>query len=260
MICLTPRSRKKVEQEIDEKEPLVVTGSPPCTKFTVLMNLVMSKNISAEQRAKFHAELDKAIGHIRFCVKIYYKQIMAGRYFLHEHPAGASSWELHEIIDLMSRVDVMEVIAHQCASGLTTTDVEDKSKQVPVKKPTRFITNSWCIGESLDRKCQCQVPHGSLLGGRAAAAAIYPDKLCDAICKGIANQIKQDMAHTVATRPMHAEGMVSFVNEINPGSLSRVMDHYTGHPDHWRDTFHELDGTSVVDGKDVNGRRSCRWS
>ena len=84
-------NREKMLKIYDDEKPMLVIGSPPCKRFSVLMNLLMGRNLSAGQRDKFHAELDEAIEHIRFCVKIYKKQIEAGRYFLHEHPATASS-------------------------------------------------------------------------------------------------------------------------------------------------------------------------
>eukprot|EP00973_Karenia_brevis_P080860 11217079-Karenia_brevis.AAC.1 len=45
-------------------------------------------------------ELGEAREHIQFVVKLYAKQIEAGRVFLHEHPANATSWDLEEIAEL----------------------------------------------------------------------------------------------------------------------------------------------------------------
>ena len=43
-----------------------------------------------------------------------------------------------------------------------------------------------------------------IVGGRAAGAAIYPEKLCVAICKGLANQKRKLKTRTVQTLPMTA--------------------------------------------------------
>ena len=42
------------------------------------------------------------------------------------------------------------------------------------------------------------------MGGKAAAAAIYPDRLCCAICKGLAAQIAEDAGSRITTLPMAA--------------------------------------------------------
>ena len=63
----------------------------------------------------------------------------------------------------------------------------------PVKKPTGSASNSWMIMRELGRVCKDKSHvHVPLMGGRAAAAAIYPGKLCEAICRGIAKQKKYD--------------------------------------------------------------------
>ena len=59
-----------------------------------------------------------------------------------------------------------------------------------IKKPTRFLTNSTFIRESLSRKCQGQHRHIELTGGgRTKRAEVYPDELCRAILTGLVNQM-----------------------------------------------------------------------
>ena len=57
---------------------------------------------------------------MEFIAEIYKIQIDGGRYILHEHPAGASSWKLKAIVDIKSMEDVEEVVTDQCMIGLTT--------------------------------------------------------------------------------------------------------------------------------------------
>ena len=53
------------------------------------------------------------------------------------------------------------------------------------------MTNSWILARHLDKfKCGGGHRHVHLLSGRAAKAAIYLDKLCSTICKGIKEQIE----------------------------------------------------------------------
>ena len=56
--------------------------------------------------------------HMKFCAKIYAIQWRTGRYFLHEHPEGASSWEEQCIKSLLAKEDVIRVNVDQCMYGL----------------------------------------------------------------------------------------------------------------------------------------------
>ena len=47
--------------------------------------------------------------HLEFCIKLYEIQWRNGRYFAHEHPADASSWEETMMKQLMSRQGVQRV-------------------------------------------------------------------------------------------------------------------------------------------------------
>eukprot|EP00972_Heterocapsa_arctica_P097930 14449290-Heterocapsa_arctica.AAC.1 len=56
----------------------------------------------------------------------------------------------------------------------------------PVFKPTRWTSNSPGILARLTRKCsRAQHDHVHLVGGRAAAPAIYPPNLCVQILRGL---------------------------------------------------------------------------
>ena len=78
-------------------------------------------------------------------------QVEGGRYFVHEHPAGATSWKLPAVKALLEEEGVMAVVADQCEFGLTSRDHWGTG---PAKKPTRFLINSWYVAEALDVRCQ----------------------------------------------------------------------------------------------------------
>ena len=84
---------------------------------------------------------------------------------------------------MMKKEGVTVVEADQGMYGHKTWR-DKRSKLVPAKKPTRFMTNSRALGKELSRKCDASHEHQSLVDGRAAAAARYPDELCRAICRG----------------------------------------------------------------------------
>ena len=69
-----------------------------------------------------HERFRRARAHLQLCTKLYAIQIQQGRYFLHEHPAGATSWNEKCIQGILGRHGVILVKADQCQYGLMSTD------------------------------------------------------------------------------------------------------------------------------------------
>jgi len=63
--------------------------------------------------------------------------------------------------------------------GQKTTAPDDKA--LPVLKVTRFLSSAPAVLAELDRRCSGDHVHQPLVGGRAAATAVYPPELCRAI-------------------------------------------------------------------------------
>ena len=85
--------RHKCWEAIKRDEPTLIIGSPPCTLFSGLQEL--NKFMYRDDRlwmAKYDELLCQAKRHVKFCAEVYEYQRAHGRYFLHEHPAGAGSW------------------------------------------------------------------------------------------------------------------------------------------------------------------------
>ena len=61
-----------------------------------------------------------------------------------------------------------------------------------IYKPTQFLTNSPLVAARLERKCDREHTHARLQGSRTNKAAIYPEKLIDAVRQGINDQIRAD--------------------------------------------------------------------
>ena len=68
-----------------------------------------------------------------FCASLYQEQFKNSRYFLHEHPAHASSWQTDIMEKLMREPGVMRVTCDQCVYGCEAED------NLLVKKPTSFL-------------------------------------------------------------------------------------------------------------------------
>ena len=119
------------------------------------------------------------------CCKIYMLQVMAGRYFIHEHPLTATSWAT----DCMTQFRNCPAVPHMCAYGMHS---KDKHGPGHAKKPTRFLTNSVKPAKALSRRCHENHRHVLLMEGRARAAAIYPQSFCRTIFRATFEQAKAD--------------------------------------------------------------------
>ena len=168
--------RRLARRLVEERKPDWIIGSPPCTSFSI-WNYAM--NYPKMDPAKVQAAVDEGRTHLNFMTSLYRLQVRAGRFFLHEHPATALSWKEEKIMDLLEHPDVDEVVADQCQYGLTSKSPE--GDELPVLKPTRFMSNSRQMLERLSRRCKRDHVHQQLTGGRCAAAAFYPLKLVKSI-------------------------------------------------------------------------------
>ncbi len=129
---------------IDEVKPLFLVGSPMCTAFSTWQRI----NAHRREPEKINAEYERAVKHLRFVCRVYRKQIDEGRYFLHEHPVAASSWQEPCIRSLMREENVDEVNMDQCQFGQKAVDGDS------IKKPTKWISNSEEVLKVLGRRCQ----------------------------------------------------------------------------------------------------------
>ena len=139
-----------------------------------------------EWEKAFLVEKEKAIGHIDYCMKLARTRMERGDYFLCEHPAHASSWELGSAGKLAS-----DTVADQCMYGLVTPNA-DRIELVPAKKPKRFMSNSWHVLGELSTRCDKPLVHQPLMGGRASKAQEYTYDLCRAISRGLVKQKMYD--------------------------------------------------------------------
>ena len=81
--------RVKAEKLLNAQRPELLIGSPMCTPFSNLQNLNNAKRdpevVAREQAAGRR--------HLAWCCHLYQRQMARGGYFLHEHPAFATSWK-----------------------------------------------------------------------------------------------------------------------------------------------------------------------
>ena len=170
--------KDRVLREIAVRKPLVVVGSPPCQLFSTLQRFRKDKS-----SAKYQDAYREAVGYVNFCTEVYELQSKAGRFYLHEHPDQAESWQLERVLALGKQEGVFRVRADQCMYNLKVTDGIETGL---ARKPTAFLTNSAELAWRLQRRCQRAHGHISLKGGtKASQSQQYPDELVEEMLKGI---------------------------------------------------------------------------
>ena len=124
--------RDRARRRVLADEPLLLVGSPMCTAFSTWQRV----NNAFQDPTIVARELKAAVAHLEFCVELYRIQHKAGRYFLHEHPAHASSWQTEQIDKLAREDGILRVTCDQCQYGC------ESEKGAPIMKPTSFLTNA----------------------------------------------------------------------------------------------------------------------
>ena len=107
--------RKRALNLVRTVKPFMLVGSPECTPFSQIQNLNMRTPEGREKVMKARARGEK---QLEFCRKLYMEQLRNGRYFLHEHPHTAASWQVESMVKLRNCPAVHTVEAHMCAFGM----------------------------------------------------------------------------------------------------------------------------------------------
>lgn len=198
------RTGNRAVRNVLEDKPLVLIRGPMCTEYSAMnrINHSMMSKEDVEQRMAYARE------HLECCMKLYEIQRRSGRYFLHGHPARASSWEDALIRRLRGREGVQRVVGDQCQFGLKSTG---KDGIAPARGGTRFRTNAVRLAKRLGQKWPSKPGHQAhrhviLEGGGPKAAQVYPDKLCRQTCLGTQEQIHRDRNGQYLLTSMQAEG------------------------------------------------------
>ena len=190
---------------VSKSKPFMLIGSPPCTAFSQLQGLNNHKRDPEIVKKEFA----DACAHIKFCFEMYELQRKAGRFFMHEHPSSARSWNLPEVLEMLLKEEVELVEVDMCDFGMTASD---EYGEALVRKRTKVLTNSSEVAKRIARKCNGQHRHVHLIGGKAKRAQLYPRAFNRAVCEGVAAQ-----------KRLHALGM-----RCCPISSLQEIDHRRG--------------------------------
>ena len=188
--------REKARKILRSSKPFLLIGSPMCTAFSTWqrLNYAKSNDKPAMQRA-----FKDASAHVEFVTELYREQLEGRRYFLHEHPRYATSWNLACMESLGKAPGVARVDADQCQFGAVASRGPNAGQ--PLKKPIGFMSNAPEVLKNLDRRCEgrggeCSCPsggrHAPCTGSVCRDAARYPRGLCQAVLSGLTAQLRSD--------------------------------------------------------------------
>ena len=141
-----PKVQAQVMRIVTEDKPLFVTGSAPCTAFSQMQNISRAKR----DPKIVERELEDGRRHLKFCTRLYVLQLQNGRFFVHEHPSGASSWREPCMMELAGQDGVDSVVVDMCAFGM---EVDRGKVQGPAMKSTRTFSNSQEVLKRVRREC-----------------------------------------------------------------------------------------------------------
>ena len=255
-----PGQRAKARERILREKPMLLIGSPMCTAFSAWQEL----NKHKRDPKLIQKEWNKAMVHLNFVCELYKIQDEHGRYFLHEHPVGASSWKEICIRDVMALEGVARANGDQCQYGQ-----EDRSGN-PIKKPTGWMSNSEETLKALSRRCTGRSgacsrakggKHTTCSGQAARGAAIYPFRLCKAILQGFRNQLRRDGVAEVNVVGMQMECEVNLHDYDYAGvTMEEVQE---DHPGRYRKARRALEKEwglkfDVDDSEDEESREGLR--
>ncbi len=177
----------------------------------------------------------RAMVHLNFVAELYRDQVLGGRFFLHEHPDGASSWEEEVMQEVLRLPGVSRVKGDQCQYGQEVRFGTYKGH--PIKKPTGFMSNAPRLLARLSKVCEgnrgsCSRREGGehvLCSGRVAReAAKYSKGLCKAIIGGMVDEMHVQGIWRRGEVGLHA--VTDEDSNMPDGCSGRYRDDITGQP------------------------------
>lgn len=179
----TVNGRTSVWEHIRLYQPKVIILSPPCTLFSQLMKMWGRKSMGEETYEK---RLREARRLLQFATEIAAFQIANNRFFIFEHPDGASSWAEDCLIAIAEEPQVFVSRFDQCVYGLKSPYTEE-----PIRKRTRLLSNMPEVHQIFHGSfCQCDVPHRRIEGSEGGVqlssyCETYPPDMVNALLSGI---------------------------------------------------------------------------
>ena len=138
--------RNRAIRRVIEDQPMFRIGGPMCIAFSTMSRTNYAK-MAAEEVA---ARLAHGRTHLELCAIFYALQWKVGRYFLHEPPVEATSWQDVCITGTFKKEGVVKVTGDKCRYGLKSNDGRRTGLAM---KRYGFMTNSVCVAKRLEKRC-----------------------------------------------------------------------------------------------------------
>ena len=187
---LDPEVQRRCRAKIIEEKPNLLIASVMCRDWSQIMNINWERMGSDEKTRR----MNEARIHLDFVCSLLRLQHDQGRYFVHEHPQGAGSWQEAVIIETQRHTGADILTIDQCCYGLTSVNTE--GEVLPAMKPTKIMTNCPGMRTTLYKRCsdlEVKHRHTRLEGGkRTKAAQVYPAELVKMIIDGYIVQKQWD--------------------------------------------------------------------
>ena len=151
----------------------------------------------------------KVWGRLAFAIVLCQRQASAGRKYVLEHPARATSWSTQAMAQLLRGLDCYKVEFDFCMAGMMPWDILG---QAPAKKRTGIATNSKALATTLaNLQCDGSHRHVILMGGKAKQCEKYPEDFCRLVCSTIMDE-KFKVHKCGKLRPICDSLFISFGN------------------------------------------------
>ena len=211
--------QEKVRAMLRRDKPFILVASPMCGPSIIAQGPSCAEMSDEEVKAKIR----DGLLHLQLAMEMCEEQRREGRFFLFEHPNGASSRQAQAARRIIETEGVHRVSFDFCTLGMN-------------KNRTAVITNSSAVAELL-RGAQC---NGSCedwqlkTGHRTRGAQLYPDEFCKIICEGVKREMdtvewrnrmyeKQDVTQTIE-KLMNIQAKME---EMNPPEEDPMAHLYT---------------------------------
>ena len=177
--------QKRAIQEVLENEPFCLITSPERRMASVRQNM----NEWKAAPGKIEEEKRRARAHLEFCAKLHKLQHDAGRYFMHEHPLGARSWQEASIVGVAQATGAQIIRMDQCRDGFTT--INEGGVEIPAMKSARWVTNMAAARATMTGRYQGAYARATLPGSCGEESRTRKVKECpQGVCKAIVDAIR----------------------------------------------------------------------
>ena len=179
-----PKVKDEIERNIRAEKPDLVVGSPMCGPFSQ-MNSINDQITEADIARK-----KTAIEHLKFTFEFLEIQMKNAKYVICGRPWSSESWK-HDIIKEAEARFGMN-ICKLCQCYFATQEYTDRHGTTGlIKKPTGSMTNCPDISQKLNKMCTADHKHVGLFGGLSQKLQAYPEKLVQAVLRGLKNALRK---------------------------------------------------------------------